>query len=165
MTVREELRREIEDTRTAFHSLLDAVPDEALSRASDNPAWTIREVLFHMSLAPRLMVADVSMITHQRRGVQVVTKVIPQSLFDWVNKVYTRRRGRSASRRRLLDEYDQATAKILRTLDTVAEEDFKKSATYPGWDPLLSGETTLVQLFHYVRAHFEVHEQQIRGLL
>jgi hypothetical protein len=111
------------------------------------------------------MVADVSMITRQRRSFQVLAKVIPQSLFDWVNKVYTHRRGRSASRQRLREEYDQATAKILRTLDSVAEEDFKKSAVYPGWDPLLSGETTLVQLFHYVKAHFQVHEQQIRTLL
>jgi hypothetical protein len=163
--IRSELRREIEETQGAFHDLLDAVPDEALSWQSDNPAWTIGAVLYHMSLAPRLMVADVSMITGQRRAFQLSTKLVPQGLFDWVNKIYTRRGGRDASRQSLAGEYDQATARILRTLESVNDEDFQKSANYPGWDPLLSGETTLAQLFHYVKAHFEVHEQQVRSLI
>jgi hypothetical protein len=163
--IRDELRREIEDTRAAFHELLDAVPDDALSRPSDNSAWTIGAVLHHMSLAPRLMVADVGMITGQSSAYRLIPKIVPRSLFDWVNKVYTRYGARSASRQSLADEYDDATSKILRTLESVNDEDFMKAATYPGWDPLLSGDTTLVQLFHYVKAHFEVHQQQIRGLI
>jgi len=165
MSVRDELHQEIEGTRTAFHQLLATIPDEALSRPSDNPAWTIGEVLYHMSLAPRLMVADVSMITGEHKSYQLVPKLIPQALFDWVNKVYTRSQGRNLSRSELADAYDQATAKILQTLASVQDEDFQKSAIYPGWDPLLSGEVTLVQLFHYVKAHFELHEQQIRNLI
>jgi hypothetical protein len=58
---------------------------------------------------------------------------------------------------------DQATTRILATLASVDDDDFEKSATYPDWDPLLSGEVTLTQLFHYVRAHFESHEPQIRA--
>jgi hypothetical protein len=163
--IRGELRREIEDTRAAFHDLLNAVPDVALSRRSDNPAWTIGAVLHHMSLAPRMMVADVSMITGQSKAYRIVPKLVPRSLFDWVNKVYTRYGARNVSRQSLADEYDDATAKILRTLESVSDEDFLKSATYPGWDPLLSGDTTLVQLFHYVKAHFEIHQQQVRSLI
>ncbi|MDX1414441.1 MAG: DinB family protein [Candidatus Promineifilaceae bacterium] len=165
MSVRDELRHEIEETRAAFHQLLAKIPDEALSRPSDNPAWTIGEVLYHMSLAPRLMVADVSMITSQRNVYQLFIKMIPQSLFDWVNKIYTRSKGSNLSRQELAAAYDQATAKILQTLHEVKDEDFRKSAAYPGWDPLLSGEVTLGHLFHYVKAHFEVHEQQIRRLI
>lgn len=48
MSIKEELRIEILDTRRAFHALLAEIPDEALSGPSDNPAWTIGEVLFHM---------------------------------------------------------------------------------------------------------------------
>ena len=165
MSVRDELREEIEGTRTAYHQLLEKVPDEALKRPSDNAAWTIGEVLFHMSLAPRLMVADVGMITGQRRYYQLVPKLIPRALFDWVNKVYTRSKGRNLSRQQLADEYDRAITNILQTLATVQDEDFEKSAIYPGWDPLLSGKVTLLQLFHYVQAHFDVHEQQIDNLI
>ena len=165
MAIREELRQEIEETRTAYHRLLAEVPDKALSRPSDNPAWTIGEMLFHMSLAPRLMVSDVSMITGQRKLYQLFPKLIPQALFDWINKVYTQSKGRKLSHPELADHYDRATAKILQTLESVQDEDFQKSAIYPGWDPLLSGEVTLVRLFHYVKAHFEVHERQIRNLI
>lgn len=160
--VREELQEEIEATRRDFHQLLDEVPDEALPQPSDNPAWTIGEVLYHMSLAPRLMVADVSMITGQRQVYQLFPKLVPQALFDWVNKVYTRSKGRNLSRRQLAEAYDRATEQILKTLAAVQDDDFTKSAEYPGWDPLLSGEVTLVQLFHYVKAHFELHAGQIR---
>lgn len=165
MSIRDELHQEIEDTRDAFQQLLEKVPDEALSRPSHNPAWTIGEVLYHMSLAPSLMVADVSMITSQRKIFEFIPQLIPQALFDWANKVYTRSKGRNLSRQELADAYDQATAKILKTLEAVEDEDFNKSAVYPGWDPLLCGEVTLVQLFHYVKAHFEVHEEQIRDLI
>lgn len=165
MSIRDELRREIEETRTAFHRLVDEVPEEALSRPSDNLAWTIGEVLYHMSLAPRMMVADVSMITGERQVYKLLPKLIPQALFDWVNKVYTRSKGRNLSRPQLVDVYDRATMKILQTLESVRDEDFEKSAVYPGWDPLLAGEVTLAQLFHYVKAHFEIHEGQIRNLI
>lgn len=165
MSICDELREEIEATRFAYHQLLEKVPDDALKRPSDNPAWTIGEVLFHMSLAPRLMVADVSMITGQRKIYKLFPKLIPRVLFDWVNKVYTRSKGRNLSCQQLADAYDQATTNILQTLASVQEEDFQKSAIYPGWDPLLAGEVTLVQLFHYVKAHFVVHEQQIHKLI
>ena len=165
MSIRDDLRREIEDTHAAFHHLLEEVSDEALSRPSDNPAWTIGEVLYHMSLAPRLMVSDVSMITGQRQVYKLLPKLIPQALFDWVNKVYTRAKGRRLSRPQLAAAYDEATGKILQVLESVQDEDFQKSAIYPGWDPLLAGEVTLTQLFHYVKAHFEVHARQIRQLI
>jgi hypothetical protein len=164
MSVRDELHQEIEETCVAFHQLLEKVPDEALSRPSDNPAWTNGEVLYHMSLAPRFMVADVSMITSQRNVYKLLPRLIPQALFDWVNKVYTRSKGRDLSRQELADAYDRATANILETLGLVKEEDFTKSAIYPGWDPLLSGEVTLAKLFHYVKAHFEFHKQQMRDI-
>lgn len=69
------------------------------------------------------------------------------------------------SRRALGAEYDHATETILRTLARVDEADLRRSALYPGWDPLLAGEVTLARLFHYVRAYFETHAAQIRRRL
>ncbi len=149
-------------TRDAFHRLLDEIPDAALSEPSDNPAWTIREVLFHMSLAPRLMVSDIAMITRGPWLVRVVPRLVPQGVFDWCNKVYTRERGRRKSRRALAAEYDRATETILGALARLDEADLGRSAVYPGWDPLLAGEVTLARLFHYVQAHFDTHAEQIR---
>lgn len=87
----------------------------------------------------------------------------PQGIFDWVTKVATRHRGQKLGRVDLARQYDQATTRILAALASVDDDDFEKSATYPDWDPLLSGEVTLTQLFHYVRAHFESHEPEIRA--
>jgi uncharacterized damage-inducible protein DinB len=162
---RDALRREIEAARAAFHRLLDEVPDAALTEPSDNPAWTVREVLFHMSMAPRLMVSDVALIMRGPWLVRLLPRLIPRAAFDWWNKMYTRQRGRRMSRNALAAEYDRATATILRTLARVDEADLSRSAGYPGWDPLLAGEVTLARLFHYVQAHFETHAAQIRSRL
>jgi len=59
MTMREGIRQEIEASRTAFHELLNSIPDETFSLFSNNPAWTIGEVLYHLSLAPRFLSQDV----------------------------------------------------------------------------------------------------------
>jgi hypothetical protein len=78
MTIRDELQHEIEETRAAFHRLLADVPGSALTEPSDNPAWTVGEVLYHMSVAPALMVADVSLITEERRLAQAMLRHFPQ---------------------------------------------------------------------------------------
>ena len=65
MSTREELRQEIETTKIEFHELFDSVPVEAYNLPSDNPAWTISQVLYHMSIAPRMLGKDVKMIKNQ----------------------------------------------------------------------------------------------------
>jgi hypothetical protein len=30
------------------------------------------------------------------------------------------------------------------------------------WDPFLSGEVTIEKLFHYVKAHFDSHAEQLK---
>ena len=165
MTLRDDLRNEIQDTQRAFHRLLEDVPIDAYPRRSDNPAWNIGQVLFHMSIAPRMMVQDVSMITRQRKFYQLIPWLVPQVLFDWVNQVYTQQAARNPSKDFLTGKYDRATTNILRTLESVRDDDFAKSARYPGWDPLLFGSVTLHELFRYVGAHFRVHEDQIRRRL
>jgi uncharacterized damage-inducible protein DinB len=162
MTTRAELREEIEATRARFHALLDEVPDDALSAPSDNPAWTIGEVLFHMSVAPRLMVTDVGAIRNHPVMVGAVARIIPQEAFDLWNKVYTREAGKRKDRRALADAYHAATDGILETLAELDDADLARRAIYPGWDPLLAGEVTLERLFHYVHEHFETHEAQLR---
>jgi uncharacterized damage-inducible protein DinB len=159
------LRREMEETRLAFHALLDEIPDAALDRPSDNPAWTIRQVLYHMSLAPRLLGADVKLIVRQNWLVRLAPKLVPRRLFNWGNARLTRWQGGRKDRRQLAAEYDRAHASAVKALDGVTEAQLAMSLIYPDWDPLLAGEVTLERLFHYVRDHFEQHAAQIRGLV
>ncbi len=165
MSTRRALRAEIEATRDDFHRLLNEIPDDALRRPSDNPAWTIGQVLYHMSLAPRFLPADVRMIAGRSRLARLVPRLIPKGLFDWLNAAYTRLAARRLTRQRLRAAYDRAHAETLRALDAATDEDFTRSARYPDWDPLLTGEVSLIDLFGYVRRHFDSHAAQIRRAL
>jgi uncharacterized damage-inducible protein DinB len=57
MSLKDELRQELVQTREVFHTFLAEIPDEAFSKPGDNPSWTIGEVLFHMSLVPQSVFA------------------------------------------------------------------------------------------------------------
>lgn len=162
MSNRQELYQEIETTRQAFHLLLSQVPEMAFSLSSDNPAWTIGEVLYHMSLAPRFLMQDVKMITGQSWLLRLIPILMPKWLFNWLNTHLTRYGARHISRQFLADEYDKAHALTLRALDSVPDANLSKSLTYPDWDPLLSGAVTLERLFHYIKDHFDSHAEQIR---
>jgi hypothetical protein len=165
MDVYEQLCHEIIETRLRFHQLLDTIPDRDFSWPSDNPAWTIGEVLYHMSLAPRLVIADVRMITGQTGLYRLIPRLVPKRLFDWVNARMTRYGARHLSRSFLAREYDKAHEIALRALGRVAEGDFQRRAIYPDWDPLLSGEVTLERLFHYMKEHFDAHAAEIERVL
>ena len=62
---REEIRAELEATRQAHHALLGSHSEEDWRKASGNPAWTVGQLMVHMTFAPRMLPADVKMI---RRG-------------------------------------------------------------------------------------------------
>jgi len=165
MSTRDELYQEINDTRIRFLQLLDTIPENAYAQPSNNPAWTIGEVLYHMTVAPRFMSAGVKMIVGQKwfyRLIPIVVPiVVPKSLFNWLNKILTLYGARNLSREFLATEYEKAHYATLKALAEVSDNDFEKYAYFPDWDPLLSGEVTLERLFHYVKTHFDSHAEQL----
>jgi hypothetical protein len=165
LNTRERLYREIEATGQAFHRLLDSIPDQTLSLPSDNPAWTIGQVLYHMSIAPRFMILDVQMISGQRWIYRLLPRIMPKRMFDWLNVRLTRFGARRITRQFLSDEYDQAQRATLEVLDSLSKTDFSKCLPYPDWDPLLTGEVTMEYLFGYIKRHFDSHEAQITNAL
>lgn len=162
MSTRERLRQEIESTRAEFHRLLDSLPEEALSLPSDNPAWNIRQVLYHIAIIPRYMIVEVVMIRKQVWVYQLLPRLIPKRLFDWLNAHLTRWGARRVSRQSLANLYDRSYRASLQALDTVPEDDFGKSLNYPLWDPLLTGDVTVEYLFSYIKRHFDSHAAQIQ---
>ncbi len=161
MSIREELFTEINSTRDDFHKLLASIPCETYHLPSDNPAWTVSEVLYHMSIAPRMLGRDVKMITGQNWLYRLVPILLPKKAFDWMNKNLTKYGARHATPDFLAKEYDKGHEATLAALAEVADADFEKKLYYPDWDPLLSGEVTLERLFHYVRLHFDAHATQL----
>ena len=165
MSVKEELRFELMETRNAYHRLLAEIPDEAFSRPSDNPAWTIGEVLFHMSLAPRFMTTDLRIILTRPGLARMFAAFVPVPLFNRVNDLYTSFGARNLNRSFLQDQYDKAHQRALKALDSLQESDFQTTVWYPGYDPQLSGVVTVERLFHYIKLHFDSHAGQIRERL
>jgi hypothetical protein len=165
LKTRERLHQEIETTRNKFHHLLDSIPDEAFSLPSANPAWTVGEVLYHMSIAPRFMVLDVRMISQHQWMYKLIPKIFPKRLFDWLNARLTRYGARNLSRQFLSEQYEQANTTALQVLDSLSEEDLSKSVQYPDWDPLLTGKVSMVYLFEYIKRHFDSHAAQIESAI
>jgi hypothetical protein len=165
VSIKDELRAEMIDTHNAFHKLLAEIPDDAFSSPSDNPAWTIGEVLFHMSLAPRFMVTDLRVILAQAWLARMFAILVPAALFHRLNEFFTRYGSRNLNRTFLAEEYDRAHQRAMQSLEALQEADFQKSLRYPGYDPLLSGNVTVERLYRYINLHFEAHERQIRESL
>lgn len=165
MSKKQQLATEMEETRQRFHQLLATIPDDAFPRPSNNPAWTIGELLYHMSIAPRFMVADVKLILKRPFLLKLLPKIFPESLFHGLNARLTRYGARKLNRQFLADAYDKAHERNLKTLRSLDEADLQLSVHYPGWDPMLAGEVTLAMLFGYIKRHFDSHAADIQAIL
>jgi hypothetical protein len=88
--------------------------------------------------------------------------LVPAALFHRLNTFFTRYGSRNLNRDFLAEQYDQAHERALKSLEALQETDFGRSVTYPGYDPLLSGEVTVERLYRYIKLHFEAHAGQIR---
>lgn len=165
MKTRPEIQDEIEETGERFRELLQSIPNSAFHMPSGNTAWTIGELLYHMSIAPRFMVADVAIILQRPFLLKLLPKLFPKSLFHWLNARLTRFGARDLDRQFLADEYDKAHRRILQTLNRLDEADLQKRVHYPGWDPLLAGDITLAYLFGYIKRHFDSHAADIHTAL
>lgn len=156
-TLRDELRAELKTSRQAYHALLDSLSEEDWEKPSGNPAWTVGQLMVHMTFAPRMLSADVNLI---RRGGWMPN--LPAFLFNWSNVLMTRWAARKETVHSVGALYDAAHDRALSVLETVQDDEWSLSRNYPDWDPLLSGTVTLEHLFRYLTLHFEVHAEQVR---
>ena len=158
--IRQQLHDELESTRQDFHLLLDEILEEDYDLPSLNSAWTIRKVLYHMSLAPRNLPSDVRLIRH----LKWVPK-LPAGPFNRINAALTRRGARNLDKEALAVKYNEAHARSLQALETVKDDEWAFGVDYPDWDPILSGFVTLERLFRYIHQHFEAHAKEIGTVL
>ena len=156
VTLREEIRAELEATRQAYHALLGSLSGEDWKKPSGNPAWTVGQLMVHITFAPRMLPADVKLI---RRGGWMPN--LPALLFNWSNVLMTRWAARKESVHTVGALYDAAHSNALGVLETIQDEEWSLGREYPDWDPMLSGHVTLEQLFRYLTLHFEVHQEQV----
>jgi hypothetical protein len=141
--------------------LLDSIPAASYLHPSDNPAWTIGDVLYHITLGPPAIRFEIWMI----RYVPWIFKSLNNTtskIFNQGNALFARQPKR-ISRQRLMKAYNAGHAGLISSLRRVREEDWGKSVNYPAeFVSELAGVVTIERLFRYVTLHFEVHAAQIK---
>ncbi len=163
--LREELAQELESARLGFHHLLDSVPESAYSHPSDNPAWTIGDVLYHITLGPPAIRFEIWMLHRASWLMHIALNPLTSRIFNWGNALFGRL-PRRITRQRLLKAYENGHAGLISSLQRMDESDLRRSALYPPeFVSELAGEVSIERLFRYVHGHFDVHAGQIRAAL
>lgn len=161
--VKQELELQLDETHRRFIELVETIPEENYSLPTDNPAWTVGDILFHITLGPKAIALEAWMIVYARGLFGFTMRHFPSRLFNSVNAWFGRGRDQRTSRQRLLKAYGKAHTVIKSRLRWTREEDLVKSVEYPAdFVSDLAGEVTPERLFRYVTGHFELHERQLR---
>ena len=163
MNKKQLLEQEIVATREQFLALLNSIPESDYNLPTDNPAWSVGDMLYHITLGPQALTLEIWMIVHARRLFQFTMRHFPSNLFNRLNARLSRRANR-VSRAKLIQLYEAAHTGTISTLHKTREEDLGKSVIYPAeLEAMLAGETSVEKLFHYVKNHLEAHRASIRG--
>lgn len=146
------IRDELEETRDAFHALLTSIPDKVFEERTSNPAWNVRQMLYHIVMAVEMLPQDVKLI---RKGRFISP---PAWLFNWVNIYITRWRARNHTCESLAAAYDKAHATALEIMDGISGDEWALTGNYPDvGGGLPGGERTIAMMYLYLSQHFQEH--------
>jgi len=144
------LQAELEVTRAAFHTFLNALSADRWHQKSPGSAWTMAEVSVHLTWALEQLPQE---IASARRGQGMFNS--PRSL-DWLADLLSywiiRWMARKATPEVISRRYDAAMTAVLRTLDEVKESDWALGASFYG-----HGFYSIADLFHTPAEHFAEH--------
>ena len=159
---------ELEEAKSAFHSVAESLPDPSWTKPSANPDWTNGQVLFHITLAFLLLPYLFPMALVFGRLPPLFSRVLAGLLdlgtwfFNWVNCVGPLAGGSFYSRDRLLRKYDSLHAYAVRTLSSLDPSELKRGMFYPHkWDPMFQDFVTLADVFRYPAIHMGHHLDQV----
>ena len=154
----------LENAREEYLRLLESIPESDYSKRSGNEAWTVGDVLFHITLGPRAIALEAWMILHARGLFQLAMNIFPSRAFNKVNAWFGRRDARGLSRLGLAKSYEKGHAALRSVLRRASEEQLARSVIYPQeFVSELAGEVTVERLIQYAFGHVELHANQIRA--
>jgi hypothetical protein len=165
---KDDIRAELEATRTTFHALTQSLSAADLKRQSKNPAWTNAEVLFHITFAFMLIPSLLWLVRFFGKLPKAWSKPFAAllnfstPLFDWINARAPHGATRIYHGERLERKYDRTHAHILRLLDRLPEPELQRGMYYPDkWDGLFYPYMTLADVLVYPTIHFRFHRDQL----
>lgn len=155
-TLREELLALLEDTRLAYHTLVDSVPPEAYPAPSRNLAWRIGDLLHHLTFGPYATRVDIFIICHIG-----FFPPLPVGLFNRLNARFASVNPQQLSPAGLKQAYDRGHKLVLRALQTLPAADLVKIAHYPPKLRTLQGSVTIEQAIRVLAEHLDEHRADI----
>lgn len=147
------LRAELEATRTAFHAFLNTLTTEQWHQPSPTNAWTMAEVVVHLTWALEQLPQEIASARHGK-GMFNFPKWLGEPLSYW----YTRWLARNATPTALGRRYDAAMTAVIQSLDEVQAGDWGLGAPFYG-----HGFYTIAELFHTPSVHLAEHTARGEG--
>jgi uncharacterized damage-inducible protein DinB len=148
------LRVQLEETRTAYHALMEALSDADWDQKTGSTAWTVGEVMTHLA---DTLADKPAAIASVRRGKNFLN--LPPAL-RWLTPILgyllVKQRARRQTRRTILARYDQAYSALLATLDGIKDQEWTLGAFCYG-----EGYKTIFEVCQMVVSHFQEHAVQI----
>ncbi len=147
--LREQIRAELKETRTAYHELLNSLSPEDWKKKTGNPSWNVGQLMWHIAFGDGFVPGGVDSCK-KGKGFNP-----PQVIAGQVNKLMTWWGARNATPRSVAEKYDQVHAENLTKLEEVADDDWGKGAKVFG--QLETVESTMRSPV----AHFKEHQADI----
>jgi DinB superfamily len=148
------LCRQLEETRFAFHAVVEQLSEADWHRKTSSTAWTVGEVLTHFANA---LAGTPEAIEHVRQGRHYLN---PPSFLSWLGHLINRRlaqqSARSQTRASILAWYDKAHTAMLATIEGIGDDEWGRGAHCFG-----SGYKTVLDLCQMLPSHFQEHAAQI----
>lgn len=167
-TMNTALRGELEAARMAFHLLLDSLSDEDLARRSHNPAWTNKQMVFHIALGFFLLPILCLLMLLFGRLPAVCSEIFARLLnsltrpFNAINALGAYGGGRVFTRAALSTTFDAVYTLSVRLAERLPSTEWTRGMSYPtSWEPLFSPYMTLEDVYRFPVRHFYTHVRQI----
>jgi uncharacterized damage-inducible protein DinB len=150
---REAIRADLEATRTGYHDLLASLSDEDWKKKSANPAWNVRQLMWHLAWGNGFIPDGVKSCKNEK-GFNP-----PQAIADFGNTWWTRFGSRSATPKSVAEKYDETHGDIIATLDGVQDDEWSKGTKTFG------EYHTVESMLRSAVSHFKEHQADIlKGL-
>lgn len=163
-STKESLLATLERAREEYLRLLESIPESDYCKPSSNEAWTVGDVLFHITLGPSALALEAWMILHARGLFQLAMNVFPSRTFNRVNAWFARRDVRGLSRAGLAKKYESGHAALRSVLMRARDENLAHSVVYPDeFVAELAGTVTVERLVRYALGHVQLHAGQVRA--
>jgi hypothetical protein len=150
------LRAQLEETRLAFHALVESLSDDEWDRKQTVTAWTVRELLSHIVDG---LAHTPDAIDHVRRGKPFLN--LPPVL-NWLthpaNYWLSKWKSRDQTRQMVLARYDAAHEALLNKMEGIRDDEWSCGAHCYG-----EGYMTVLDLCVLPNRHLEEHAAQLLG--